>query len=168
MPSYRDTDGELYTRAEFVAEYGGTGAWDAAKRPRNYDEQQPAAVGRRYDAAADAAAEAAAEAAAAAAAEAAAEAAYAAAAEAARRRRAAAERQYEADTADGGLYIGLSPKPNPNSHPNPIPDPHPNPHPHPNPNPNPDSNPHQVGSTLARLHEIRPRGSRRWTGRHGA
>jgi hypothetical protein len=25
-----------------------------------------------------------------------------------------------------------------------------------------------VGSTLARLHEIRPRGSRRWTGRHGA
>ena len=28
-----DVDGELYTRAEFVQEYGGTAEWDRARRP---------------------------------------------------------------------------------------------------------------------------------------
>jgi len=28
-----DEDGELYTRAEFVQEYGGTAEWDRARRP---------------------------------------------------------------------------------------------------------------------------------------
>ena len=28
-----DEDGELYTRAEFVEEYGGTVEWDRARRP---------------------------------------------------------------------------------------------------------------------------------------
>jgi len=52
-----DTDGGLYTKAEFVGEYGGTAEWEAAKRqpateppPRDAAPAAPVAPAeRRYD-----------------------------------------------------------------------------------------------------------------------
>jgi len=49
-----DTDGGLYTKAEFVGEYGGTAEWEAAKRqpatePLPRDAAPAAPAERRYD-----------------------------------------------------------------------------------------------------------------------